>query len=61
MQAFHGDPSVVGQDVRLNGVAFTVIGVAPASFTGLELVLPGGTLFALLLFLYRRGSLLDQR
>jgi len=27
----------------------------------LELVLPGGTLFALLLFLYRRGSLLDQR
>jgi hypothetical protein len=27
----------------------------------LELVLPGGTLFALLLFLYRRGSLLGQR
>ena len=27
----------------------------------LELVLPGGTVFALLLFLYRRGSLLGQR
>ena len=27
----------------------------------LELVLPGGTLFALLLFLYRRGSLLRPR
>ena len=27
--------------LRLNGVPFTVIGVAPASFTGLELVLPG--------------------
>ena len=27
----------------------------------LELVLPGGTLFALLLFLYRRGNLLGQR
>ena len=27
----------------------------------LELVLPGGTMLALLLFLYRRGSLLGQR
>ena len=41
MQTFQGDPSVVGQEVRLNGVPFTVVGVAPASFTGLELVLPG--------------------
>src|SRR5436190_5324578 len=41
MQAFHGDPAVVGRELRLNGVPFTVIGVAPASFTGLELVLPG--------------------
>jgi predicted permease len=41
MQAFHGDPSAVGREVRLNGEPFTVIGVAPASFTGLELVLPG--------------------
>jgi len=41
MQAFHGDPAVVGREVRLNGVPFTVIGVAPVSFTGLELVLPG--------------------
>jgi predicted permease len=41
MQAFHGDPAAVGREVRLNGEPFTVIGVAPASFTGLELVLPG--------------------
>ena len=41
MQAFRGDPAVVGRELRLNGVPFTVIGVAPASFTGLELVLPG--------------------
>ena len=27
----------------------------------LELVLPGGTMLALLLFLYRRGNLLGQR
>ena len=41
MRAFHGDPAVAGRELRLNGVPFTVIGVAPASFTGLELVLPG--------------------
>jgi predicted permease len=41
MQSFHGDPAAVGREVRLNGVPFTVVGVAPASFTGLELVLPG--------------------
>jgi predicted permease len=32
---FAGDPSVVGRTVRLNGKAFTVIGVAPESFPGM--------------------------
>ena len=32
---FGGDPSVVGRTVRLNGVDFTVIGVAPETFTGM--------------------------
>ena len=32
---FAGDPSVIGRTVRLNGVAFTVIGVAPESFPGM--------------------------
>ena len=32
---FGGDPSVVDRTVRLNGRDFTVIGVAPESFTGL--------------------------
>ena len=32
---FAGDPSVVGRAVRLNGKDFTVIGVAPETFTGL--------------------------
>jgi predicted permease len=41
MRSFNRDPGVVGRELRLNGVPFTVIGVAPASFTGLELVLPG--------------------
>ena len=47
MQSFHGDPAIVGRDLRLNNVPFTVIGVAPASFTGLELVLPGAFYFPL--------------
>ena len=34
---FAGDPSVVGQRIRLSSVDFTVIGVAPARFTGVQL------------------------
>jgi len=30
------DPSVIGKRVRLNGIEFTVIGVAPESFTGMD-------------------------
>jgi macrolide transport system ATP-binding/permease protein len=29
-----GDPSIVGRSVKLNGQPFTVLGVAPASYTG---------------------------
>ncbi len=36
---FSADPSVVGQVVKLNGYAFTVIGVAPGAFTGTELIM----------------------
>ena len=31
-----GDPGVLGRKVRLNGADFTVVGVAPASFTGVD-------------------------
>jgi len=33
---FGGNPSIVGQPITLNGRSFTVIGIAPASFTGLS-------------------------
>ncbi len=36
---FAADPRVVGQTVKLNGYPFTIIGVAPATFTGTELIL----------------------
>jgi predicted permease len=33
---FGGDPSIVGRTVMLNGVAYTVIGIAPPEFRGTE-------------------------
>jgi hypothetical protein len=33
---FGADPSIVGRTITLNGGAFTVIGVTPASFAGLS-------------------------
>jgi len=33
---FAGDPAVVGRTIRLNGTPFTVIGVAPDSFPGMQ-------------------------
>ena len=37
---FGADPSVVGRQIRLGGLDFTVVGVAPASFSGMHLALP---------------------
>ncbi|HYL92961.1 MAG TPA: ABC transporter permease [Alphaproteobacteria bacterium] len=34
---FHGDRNVIGSTVKLNGHLYTVIGVTPKSFTGLDL------------------------
>lgn len=36
---FGGDPAIAGKTVRLSGHPFTVIGVAPPSFRGLDLIL----------------------
>jgi macrolide transport system ATP-binding/permease protein len=33
---FGGDPSIVGRTVRLNGADFTIVGVAPESFPGMQ-------------------------
>jgi predicted permease len=36
---FHGDPAIVGKTVTFSGRTFTVVGVAPAAFHGIELFL----------------------
>jgi macrolide transport system ATP-binding/permease protein len=33
---FGGDPNVIGREIRLNNQSFTVIGVAPESFSGVD-------------------------
>ena len=35
---FSASPSVIGRTVKINGYPFTIIGVAPASFSGTELI-----------------------
>ena len=39
-EQFGSDPGVIGRQIRLGGLDFTVVGVAPQSFTGMQLVLP---------------------
>jgi predicted permease len=36
LSVFGGNPSVIGSKIRLNGVEFSVIGVAPEHFTGID-------------------------
>src|SRR5260221_339749 len=36
---FNGDPAIAGKVVNLSGHAYTVVGVAPPSFRGLDLIL----------------------
>ena len=35
-QEFGSDPGVLGRSMRINGEPFTIIGVAPPGFTGLD-------------------------
>ena len=39
IRQFGGSPSVIGSRIRLNGIDFSVIGVAPEQFTGIDVVL----------------------
>jgi macrolide transport system ATP-binding/permease protein len=39
-EQFGSDPDIIGRQIRLGGLDFTVVGVAPETFTGMHLVLP---------------------
>jgi predicted permease len=51
--ALQGDREAVGRGIRIEGVPFTIVGVAPASFTGMQvetttdIVVPSSTMSAL--------------
>jgi macrolide transport system ATP-binding/permease protein len=53
---FGGDPDVLGQEVRLNGRSYTVVGVAPEAFTGSMPVLVTGFYVPLMMTDVIRGS-----
>jgi predicted permease len=39
-EQFGADPAIVGREIRLTGVPFTVIGITPEGFTGLNILQP---------------------
>ena len=36
LKKFHADPNVLGQTIKLNGLAYSIVGVAPPEFTGTD-------------------------
>jgi len=48
-EQFGADPAVIGRKLRLNGVDFTVVGVAPERFTGLDLYVHPGLYIPLMM------------
>jgi predicted permease len=64
-EQFGSDPGAIGRQVRLGGQDFTVVGVAPESFTGMHLVLPPAFMIPLAMQSKLAGavpsSLLEQR
>ncbi len=37
---FGGDPAILGKTIRLNGVAFTIVGITPHNFVGTNVEAP---------------------
>jgi putative ABC transport system permease protein len=43
MRLFHGNPDILGQEIRLNQEMFTVVGIMPAAFASADATAPGVT------------------
>jgi putative ABC transport system permease protein len=55
-QQFSGDPAVLGRKIRINGVEFTIVGVAPEHFTGLHPFIREGVFVPLAMWRTLTGS-----
>jgi predicted permease len=58
---FGSDPGLLGGSIRLNGAAFTVVGITPRDFAGTGIAVPDFWLpFSLESLVHPNGSLLDR-
>lgn len=55
-QQFSGDPAVLGRKIRIGGIEFTIVGVAPEHFTGLHPFIREGVFVPLAMWRALAGS-----
>ena len=63
-EQFASDPAILGQQIRLTGVPFTVVGVAPEGFNGPDIYVPAGYYVPLAMLptiVSARADVLDNR
>jgi hypothetical protein len=63
MRQFGGDPRVIGRGLELNGRAYTIVGVAPRGFQGLDTLLAGEVWVPMMMYrqIYPYPAWVDQR
>src|ERR1017187_8388329 len=63
MRQFGGDPRVIGRGLELNGRAYTIAGVAPRGFQGLDTLLAGEVWVPMMMYrqIYPYPAWVDQR
>ena len=63
MRQFGGDPRVIGRGLELNGRAYSIVGVAPRGFQGLDTLQAGAVWVPMMMYrrIYPYAAWVDQR